>query len=624
MTILRSNRYSLNVPTLVEDPTPGSNTLYMQNEAYDKSSLSQNFSKTISYNVAGTGYSTFGTSLFVQNTDPDYVTGVLILTGEVTHVKNLYLNILNNYKNNLDSSPFASMDPNNRIRGSRYDTFGSGNSTLLWYETRGSAAAGAYTTVYHKGTRPVGSNDLSVGFPDQNGALNSSQTMKPVWFNTYTGNLVCVGTYDATGYCPGGYIGASFTASNNVPVGIVAPTISIQSVSPFATTSCQFVGVSTLTNRAIMMHNNYLTDKDQFFHRYDDGTNTFLTVGATQATPVSTTSTGGTNWGGDRTTNWGGYMAKYASSTFVDLTSATTLGFFVPYLDIMGNYHPHYIRWNTANDTFTRFSTTSTTYPGNTNQSTYWNPDVTSSGVTTTVNYGMQRVWYNESFLYNSNRYITLMPLHGAGGVFDSSSTWRSFVTYSVAPITDPAIANRSLVFHSSLVVPQTPKNIVWLDDNHLTLGVFTYGAFYIYMFNDVSGWTQTSSYPYTFTAVGRDSLNRIWAYDSGPLSSGRLHLLQGNSTPASISIVPSTSTFNYSGSNLPVQLSVDSFDSNGNRQINNVTLTAIGTSLVLLSTGDQQQVTTLTTLTNTSTSVIVQALVVGPGTTGLEANVLI
>jgi hypothetical protein len=595
----------------------------MQNEAYDKSSLSQNFSKTISYNVAGTGYSTFGTSLFVQNSDPDYVTGVLILNGEVTHVKNLSLNVLNSYKNNLDISPFASMDPNNRIKGSRYDTFGSGNSTLLWYETRGSAAAGAYTTVYHKGTRPPG-NDLSTGFPDQNGALANSQTMKPVWFNTYTGSLVCVGTYDPTGNCPGGYAGASFTASNFTPVGIVTPSITIQSAGPFVTTSCQFVGVSTLTNRAIMMHNNYLTDKDQFFHRYDDGSNYYNTVGATQATPVSTTSTGGTNWGGDRGNNWGGYMAKYASSTFVDLTSATTFGFFVPYLDIMGNYHPHYIRWNTSNDTFTRFLTTSTTYPTGTTQNNYWSPDWASAGTTAAVNYGMQRVWYNETFLYNSNRYLTLMSLHGAGGTFDSSSTVRTFVTYSVAPIPNPAIANQSLVYHSSLVIPQTPKNIVWLDDNHLTLGVFTYGAFYIYMFNDISGWTQTSSYPYTFTAVGRDSLNRIWAYDSGPLNSGRLHLLQGNSTPASISIVPSTSTFNYLGSNIPVELSVDSFDAYGIRQANNITLTAIGTSLVLLSTGDQRQVATLTTLTNTLTSVIVQALVIGPGTTGLEANVLI
>ena len=623
MTILRSNRYSLNVPTLVEDPTPGSNTLYIQNEAYDELSLSQNFSKTISYNVAGTGYSTFGTSLFVQNTDPDYVTGVLILSGEVTHVKNLSLNVLNTWKNNLDISPFASMDLNNRIKGARYDTFGSGNSTLLWHEHRGSAAAGAYTTVYHKGTRPPG-NDLSTGSPDQNGVLTNSQTMKPVWFNTYTGNLVCVGTYDVSGNCPGGYAGAAFTSSNLTSVGIVSPSIIIQNAGPFATVTCQFVGVSRLTNRAIMMHNNYLTDKDQFFYRYDDGGPSYYTLASIQAIIPSTTSTGGTNWGGDRTTNWGGYMAKFASSTFTDLSSATTLGFFVPYLDIMGNYHPHYIRWNTSNDTFTRWSTTSTTYPAGTTQNNYWSPDWASAGTTAAVNYGMQRVWYNESFLYNTNRYLTFMPLHGAGGVFDNSSTWRTFVTYSVAPISNPVIAHQSLVYHSSLVVPQTPKNIVWLSDDHLTLGVFTYGAFYIYAFNDVSGWTQKSSYPYTFTAVGRDSLNRIWAYDAGPLNSGRLHLLQGNSTPASISIVPSTSTFNYSGSNIPVQLSVDSFDANGNRQANNITLTAVGTSLVLLSTGDQQQVATLTTLTNTSTSVVVQALVTGPGTTGLSANVLI
>ena len=87
---------------------------------------------------------------------------------------------------------------------------------------------------------------------------------------------------------------------------------------------------------------------------------------------------------------------------------------------------------------------------------------------------------------------------------------------------------------------------------------------------------------------------------------------------------MPNTSTFNYSGSTIPIELSVDSFDINGLRQENYVTLTAVGTSMVLLNTGDQTQVKSVTTLTSTLTSVIVQAAIVGPGTTGLEANVLI
>ena len=46
------------------------------------------------------------------------------------------------------------------------------------------------------------------------------------------------------------------------------------------------------------------------------------------------------------------------------------------------------------------------------------------------------------------------------------------------------------------------------------------------------------------------------WAYDAGPLGFGRLHLLQGNSTPAKISIVPNTSTFNFEYQRASINLS--------------------------------------------------------------------
>lgn len=630
MTILRTNRYALNVPTLVEDPTPGSNLLFIQNEAYDKTSLNQNFAKTISYNVAGTGYSTFGTSNFTQSAgntlNPDYWNGVLILNGESTHVKNTLYNTLNDYKNNLDTSPFSSMDPNNRIKGSRYDTYGQGNSTLLWYEMRGSASTYASTTWYHSGTRPAGT-DISTYYPAQNGSLATSQTLKPVYLNTYTGNLISIGTYDPTGFCPGGYAGAAITGTNviaGLPLPITVPIITQLVVGAFATTSCQFIGSSDLTGQGIMLHNNFLNDSGQYIHRYNDTNNTYVTLYANSTPPNGTTSTGGTSWGGDRGTTQGGYIAKFASSTFTDISSSTTQGFFVPYLDILGNYHPHYYRWNKSSDSFTRYSTTSTTYPSGTNLSTYWYPDNLSAGGTASIVYGLQRVWYNETFIYNDVRFLTLMQLHGAGGVFDNVAQYRTFVTYTVVTSVDPNLAYQSLIYHSSVVIPITPKNILWLNDSHTSMGVFATGNFYIYNFNDTTGWTLITTYPYTFTAAGRDANNRIWAYDAGPLGFGRLHLLQGNSTPAKISIVPNTSTFNYSGSTIPIELSVDSFDINGLRQENYVTLTAVGTSMVLLNTGDQTQVKSVTTLTSTLTSVIVQAAIVGPGTTGLEANVLI
>jgi hypothetical protein len=175
--------------------------------------------------------------------------------------------------------------------------------------------------------------------------------------------------------------------------------------------------------------------------------------------------------------------------------------------------------------------------------------------------------------------------------------------------------------YHSNVVIPQTPKNIVWLDDDHTTLGIFTHTAFYIYKFVAATGWTPVSTHPFQFSAVGRDSRGRIWAVDNGPLAAGRIHLLMGQNTPTTISIVPTTSTFNFTGTPLPVELSVDTYDSFGVRLENNVTLNTVGTSLVILNTSSEY-VSSYTVATNSQTSTLVQAMVIGPGTTGLQANI--
>jgi hypothetical protein len=192
----------------------------------------------------------------------------------------------------------------------------------------------------------------------------------------------------------------------------------------------------------------------------------------------------------------------------------------------------------------------------------------------------------------------------------------RTFLTYTVDPDNF-----RALTFHSSLVIPQTPKNIVWLADDHTVMGVFTHSYFYIYIFDSTTtGWRLLSSYNNQFGAVGRDRQGRIWAQDAGPQNGGRLHLLYGINAPTTISVVPTTSTYNYSGTPLPVTLNVDSFDAYGVRLASNITLTSIGSSMVLVNASGQS-VTSYTTATNTLTSTQVQGIIVGAGTTGLEAN---
>jgi len=615
MPIVRTNKYSLNVPTMVEDPTPGANLLFFQNDCFDSNTLNHNFSKTISYNVAGTGYSVFGVSNYQSNTDGWYWTGTLMLNGEVTHCKHVIFNTNNDYRNVLDQSPFSSMDLTNRIKPVRYDTFQGNNSLTMTCERHGSAAGSFYNELYHNGNRPL-TNDLSTTFPNQRSDNATPYTYRMVTLNTYTGNIVCVADNNTTGYTPGAWQGFVLTPS---AVGNVTfPEIFPLGVNAIANFSCQFVGMSLLTGQAIMMHNSISNDITQNFYRYNDTNraNTVVTLNAYSAAPAGTTSTGGTSWGGDRASANGNLLPKFASSTFVPgNTTASTVAFYLPYFDTVGNFQPFYYQWNQTNDFFTRLQVNTSTYTTTSTLSTYWQNDGFSAS-SINVNYGMQRAWYNETFTFGGSRYLTFMQLHGAGGLYDTTSTMRTFLTYTVDPDNF-----RALTIHSSLVIPQTPKNIVWLADDHTVMGVFTHSYFYIYIFDSTTtGWRLLSSYNNQFGAVGRDRQGRIWAQDAGPQNGGRLHLLYGINAPTTISVVPTTSTYNYSGTPLPVTLNVDSFDAYGVRLASNITLTSIGSSMVLVNASGQS-VTSYTTATNTLTSTQVQGIIVGAGTTGLEAN---
>jgi len=676
MTILRTNKYSINLPSIVEDPTPGANLIFFQNESFNSSTLDYGFNKSLSYNVAGTGYSTFGYS---NINSQDSWGGVMFLNGEVTHVKHVIFNTNNDYRNNLDLSPFSSMDPSRPIKNCRYDTNGTNNSVLLTYRMQSSTAGNNYNNYFRRVNR---STDLSTSYPDQNTSFGTSYTFLPVYRNTVTNNLVCIGDYNASGYFPGAYAGFNLPGifSNSAP--------SPASVTAVANRTNQFVGVG-VSSQAIMMHNSVGNDFSQTFYRYNDSANTVVNLndyssapsvqgtggigvyaisnrhetgtgsitvtgsgvgaasvtgyifgkvlnvtavtsgaivvgqtiagtGITANTTITALGTGTTtSVGGDRTTSYGGYQPKYASRTFADLsTSTVTQGFYVPYFDTAGKFQPFYYQWNTVTDNFVRNQDVMVTYTTGT-LATYWAAD-SASATSVNVTYGAQRAVINETFTYNGGRYLTLMQLHGAGGIYDANASQRTMVTYTVDTST-----YKTLAYHSSVAIPSTPKNIVWLNDNRTLLGVFAYSAFYIYNFTSAAGWTLINTQPYQFNAVGRDSLGRIWGQDTGPLGGGRIHILLSDTTsmPATISVVPAAPMFNYTGTNQLTSLAVDAYNSYSTRIALNVTLTVVGTSLRILD-GAGTQCTTYTTATSTSTSTIVQAMIVGPGSSSLRATI--
>ena len=333
---------------------------------------------------------------------------------------------------------------------------------------------------------------------------------------------------------------------------------------------------------------------------------------ATYTLATGTTLTGfglGTNIGGDRTTTFGNYIPKYASETFTDPSTSTTKGFYVPYVDVVGNYNPHYFQWNNLNDTFIQYANVNVLYPTTgTNISTYWSADTLSAG-SNNNQYGLQRLWTNETFVSGGNRYLMFMQLHGAGGIFDSYPLMRTFPTYSINA-QDPKI----LTYVGNLQVPSSPKNIVWLSDDKTIIGIITHNTFYVYAFSGASGWTLSGSFPNQFNAVGRDGLGRIWAQDTG-IGYGRLHLITLN-VPVNIVVTSDASNYYYSGGSTTANLTVNAYSATGSRIATPVKLVIDGGSMTFAGNNLALSITT-----SASVDTIVPVTITGGGVANIIAS---
>jgi hypothetical protein len=316
----------------------------------------------------------------------------------------------------------------------------------------------------------------------------------------------------------------------------------------------------------------------------------------------------GTQGGGHRGANFGNFAPKYASKTFVDPTTSTTRGFFVPFFDTQGNYNPLYYQWDTLNDTFVQNYDTSVIYSTGTSQATYWSTDITSA---TAVNaqHGMQRFWYNETFVSGGIRYLMLMQLHGAGGIYDALPQQRTFVTYACDPTTP-----EKLTFFSKIEVPATPKNIVWLSDDKTIIGIITHSALYIYTFSSANGWVQTGNFPFQFNAVGRDNLGRVWAQDTG-IGYGRIHLITLN-VPVNIVVTSDQSNYYYAGTVATANLTVNAYSYTGERIATPVKLVIDGGSMTFAGSN-----LTLTITTSASADTLVPVTITGGGVANIIAS---
>lgn len=363
----------------------------------------------------------------------------------------------------------------------------------------------------------------------------------------------------------------------------------------------QYIGKSTTTGKPLYLYNHQPNDYTQYITRHNVSSNTITDLHTFSSAPTAS----GTNYGGIRGTGSMGLHVKWASKTFADPTSPGNVGFYLPYFDTNLNYHPFWFQWNKSTDVFTRNS--DITITGN-QSSTYFNSHYGATG----ANNMMAAMFYNETFVSGGNRYLSLFPIHGSYQVHDNVPLARTVVTYAVDP-TNP----KALTHHSAVTIPSTPRNMVFLNDDRTMFGVICESAIYIYNWNNTDGWVLTTTYAGKFTSLGRDSTDRIWATEVGAhLSYASIHLITPT-IPVRITITPAASSYNYTGTDINSTVGISAYNLSNERIAVSVALSIEGSTMNFGSGA-----TTATVTTSTSADVSQAIVITGSGLSDIVASV--
>lgn len=317
MAIIKTLRYPINVSSMFEDPTPGSNNIFFQNDAYYKDSISPQYDQAINYTTDGT----ITTAKRWGYSKPDADTGsglggILMLNGECTHVRHFIYNSNNDYRNNLDWAPFGSMDPTRPITPVKYYTDGYNTLILASYNYHNPTVTNnlyyyQYTTVYWTALNMNSTQLIQNGYLTRISQPGSTvpdnlyftwiaddywgTSSFPVYRNPSTNNLIFIssGGYGGNdpnisqGYAPVACQGAAMTL-------MFTTSPSFTGIGATNNRNLQFLGVSALDGYSITFQNNIGTDYQHFIYKYNDSANVSVTLGSflTPPPPAGTGNTG--------------------------------------------------------------------------------------------------------------------------------------------------------------------------------------------------------------------------------------------------------------------------------------------------------------------------------------------
>ena len=603
------NASKRNAFAVFEDPRPSFNTIYIEETGHNKTSLAPNFDLSLPTDATVGRVGQLGRN----NTSDTWASAgkpgnCLSLTKQTTHVVHT-ADPDDSSQANVDYSWGISMDPDNPYTQTHYFTEGDQHQIIFQSSMAYQQTLIAWNNVQND--KELG--DIIPSFsrdqPRDWSARESRYFLYSVLYHDPITDYISGLSYRIMG------------ASTNTKSAF-DPRFGLARLSQFPTTSGsydigtnrfhyipQFIGPSQLDGKPIYIFNYRGNDYTQLIIKQNMADNNETTLHTFSATP----SAAGSNYGGARD-KLSGLMeqVKLASQTFDDPSSSGNKGFYLPYFDTSNNYFPFFVQWNTSDDTFTRNEDVTVTGDLSSShlldlqgiRTTYTNSGTGSFG-------GMKSVLYNETFVSSGNRYLTLIPIEGAYQANDSSDKARTIVTYSVNAA-DP----KALTHHSTVIVPFTIRNIVWLNDARTQIGVICENSFFIYTFDNTNGWVLTATLPYQYWAVGRDSSDRIWAAAESSVGYTDIHLIT-STVPISIVIEPASETYDYQGTTISSTVAVSAFGLDGTRIAIDVDLEIEGTTMTF---GDD---TTSTTVSTSATAAVDQAIkITGSGFNDITARV--
>lgn len=606
--IKRASR--LSAVSVFEDPRPSKNTIYLDHQAHDKTTLATKFGGTLRLKSSSESddFNAYTSGNYIELTVTDAhslragAPTTMALTKETAYCWHYEGAHGANHLNNVDYWNFFSIDPTIQSAPLRRIVDSNTNDELLLYNNKPSH----YNWYYqHSWFNPSPNRELYETNPNTvfgyGGSTNSTDHQEPVFWTVKDPNsdrISGIGGKFRYSYIFRPWMGiarnsfSSFDSTND--------KYDISLANPYW---YMYIGQSTQDGQPLYLATHSDTDYTHYIRRHNISTDNTTDMFSSTAAPGAS----GTSYGGARTMNTTmGQMQKISSKHFDDPGAADKC-WYVPYFDTSYNYHPFVFRWDQSTDTFTRDQATNIT--GDLSSTHMLNLPGTSSDA-----YGFLGVVWNETFVNGGNRYLTAMYLCGEHRRVDSDSLARTFVTYSVDPA-DPT----ALTHHSTVTIPETAKQSVFLNDAKTLLGVFGVDAFYIYNWDNVNGWTLTTTIAEKAFAVGRDSTDRIWMVAGGKnLGYADIHVITPT-IPVRITITPAQASYNHTGSDINSTVDVSAYNIAGERIATDVELSIDGSTMTF-----SGGATTTTATTSTSAETSVNIIVTGAGLSDIVANVSI